>query len=133
MYKHTSGYMRNTKTHDSIHREIMKPILLDALEELFPKEKWIVHHRDGDRSNNDIFNLEVMVFKKHNSIHKTGNKYRLGKWPYACYARKKQNPWTKTWRCKIRYNGKDKYLGYFNDFKSCEIVAKLVMEELNEK
>jgi hypothetical protein len=54
-YYKKNGYMCNTKTDKYQHREIMEPLLLNALEELFPEEEWFVHHRDGNKTNNDIF------------------------------------------------------------------------------
>lgn len=124
------------------HRLIMKPILLDALEELFPKEKWIVHHRDSNPQNNDMFNLEVMAHSKHNTLHHGGKinssktikrmRNRIKDKPYAYLnIRKGQNPSTRVWNCRIRtWNGRRKSLGYFEDPISCKIIADLVLEEL---
>lgn len=38
----------------------------------------VVHHIDGDPSNDVLSNLEVMTRSEHASIHKKGNTYRLG-------------------------------------------------------
>ena len=75
----SNGYERYSNGGKYVHREIMKPILLDALEELFPDIKWNVHHKDGDKSNNDIFNLEIMTHEEHTSMNMKGNKFRVGK------------------------------------------------------
>lgn len=123
------GYCRDTKTREKIHRDIMKPILLDALEELFPKENWIVHHRDGDKQNNDLFNLEVMTQPKHGKLHNIGT--QRGKFRGTYYTRKR-DPWLKVWQSRIWYNGKNRSLGMFNDPVSSEIVYDLVWSEIHE-
>lgn len=124
------------------HRLIMKPILLDALEELFPDEKWVVHHKDENPQNNDILNLEVMTHGEHNKLHHGGKinssktikrmRNRTKARPYAYLViRKGQNPWTRVWNCRIRTGNKRRQsLGYFEDPISCEIVAKIVLEEI---
>lgn len=34
----------------------------------------IVHHKDGDKSNNDLENLDVMSRSEHSRVHQTGKK-----------------------------------------------------------
>lgn len=34
----------------------------------------VVHHKDGDKSNNSIENLEVMTLSEHSRFHMTGKK-----------------------------------------------------------
>lgn len=41
--------------------------------------EFAIHHKDGDHNNNDIENLQKVTREKHNSIHKKGNTYMLGK------------------------------------------------------
>jgi hypothetical protein len=125
-YISDEGYLINTRTYEKQHREVMGPILLDALEELFPNETWVTHHKDGDKTNNDIFNLEVFKQGEHIRMH------RKGKHPYAYYKHKNISPWKRVWSCRLRYNNKLNSLGQFEDFISCEIVAELVKEEIND-
>lgn len=117
----------------------MRPILLDALEELFPKETWVVHHKDEDRSNNNIFNLEMMTDSNHKRLHSNGNKYGIGNKsrlkqtgskPYATYINRNMNPYKRVWQSSLKYKNKRISLGVFEDFISCEIVAKIVMGEI---
>ena len=49
------------------HRQVMEDSLGRALE---PWE--IVHHKDGNRLNNALENLEVMTYDAHNIEHKAG-------------------------------------------------------------
>jgi len=50
------------------HRYLMEEHLN---RKLISKE--IVHHKDGDKLNNDISNLQVMSQSEHQRIHQTGN------------------------------------------------------------
>lgn len=136
-----NGYKCDTALNYE-HREIMKPILLDALEELFPDEKWVVHHRDGDRTNNDIFNLEVMTnsshFKHHRksfdmSKEKNGmykkRAHNAGKWPGVQFD-KRVNPENKPWSASIKYNGRRKRLPMCPDPISAMVIYEFVKEEI---
>jgi hypothetical protein len=38
-----------------------------------------IHHIDGDTTNNDISNLEMVSISEHNKIHKVGNKNCVGR------------------------------------------------------
>ena len=38
-----------------------------------------IHHIDGDTTNNDISNLEMVSISEHNQIHKVGNKNCVGR------------------------------------------------------
>lgn len=38
-----------------------------------------IHHKDGNKQNNSIYNLELIESFLHNSEHKSGNKNMLGK------------------------------------------------------
>lgn len=125
------GYLCDNQTFKRLHRELMKPILLDVLEDLFPDKNWIVHHKDDNKLNNDILNLFIMTNQEHTSLHKKKElgKQR-GKYKGTWYTNKTRNPWTRVWTSGIKYNGKLKSLGYFEDPLSAEIVYNLVFEEL---
>lgn len=36
----------------------------------------IVHHKDGNPSNNDISNLQIMTLEEHTSLHHAGRRYK---------------------------------------------------------
>lgn len=46
------------------------------------------------------------------------------------YKNKKGNPWNKVWYTQISYNGNRKFLGYFNDPLTCQIVHDFVADEI---
>ncbi len=54
------------------HRYIMEQYLGRKLE------RWeVVHHKDSDKSNNSIENLEVLSLSKHSRLHMIGKKLSL--------------------------------------------------------
>lgn len=53
------------------HRKIMEEYLGRKLE-----RHEVVHHKDGDKSNNDINNLEVMPLSYHSKMHMKGKKLK---------------------------------------------------------
>lgn len=60
------GYYQ-TKQYKKLHREIWKSKYGAVPEDC------LVHHKDGDKTNNEIDNLEVMEWGKHTRHHhKTG-------------------------------------------------------------
>lgn len=63
LVKYENGY--NKKGNVKIHRAIMEEKLGRRLS---PDE--IVHHKDGNRLNNDISNLEVMSRGDHSRLHR---------------------------------------------------------------
>lgn len=60
----TKGYVKYFQRHE--HRIVAEQLLGRKL-----RKGEIVHHKDGDKHNNSIGNLEVMNQSKHASIHFT--------------------------------------------------------------
>ena len=54
--------------HIDEHRLVMEQYLKRKLN-----KNEIVHHKDGDKSNNNIDNLEVMSLSDHSRLHQLGN------------------------------------------------------------
>ena len=63
LVKFQNGY--NKKGNVKLHRAIMEEALGRRLK---PNE--IVHHKDGNKQNNDISNLEVMERRDHSRLHR---------------------------------------------------------------
>jgi hypothetical protein len=40
---------------------------------------YVIHHKDEDKDNNNITNLQLMTCNDHNRLHMTGNQYWKGK------------------------------------------------------
>lgn len=66
------GLTINNKTK-LIHR-----IIWECVNGEIPKG-YDIHHIDGNTMNNSIYNLQIINAFTHNSMHKIGNKYRVGK------------------------------------------------------
>lgn len=60
-----SGYYRNSKIKDRIHRYVWKFYNGEI------PEGYHIHHKDHDKSNNDISNLELLPSHNHCSLHST--------------------------------------------------------------
>lgn len=66
-----SGYLEITRGKNrfkSVHRVVMEKHLGRKL-----KKDEVVHHIDGDKTNNEITNLKVMNRKEHNKLHALEN------------------------------------------------------------
>ena len=61
--RYINGYNKNGNVKE--HRYIMEQYLGRKL-----KENEIVHHKDGNKLNNDISNLEVMTRSEHSKLHR---------------------------------------------------------------
>lgn len=60
------GYLRNGKG-ELIHREIFKNHYGDI------PSNWVIHHKDENKLNNDLSNLELLSDSEHKKIHATLN------------------------------------------------------------
>ena len=60
-----------------------------------------VHHKDGDKLNNDMSNLELLTHAQHNREHR----FKGG----SAYYRKDRN----MWQAQVKENKKQKNLGLF--------------------
>ena len=57
-----------------LHRLIFEDFYQCDLDEVFP-EGALIHHVDGDKTNNNIWNLEVLSRAEHAAIHRKGVKH----------------------------------------------------------
>jgi len=133
------GYLRNIETGEMQHREVMKR-LLTWLEKEIPHKQWETHHKDGNRKNNERYNLIVMSKNTHMKLHGyTKNSFESkaavsknnhrGNFLGTSFSRDR-NPERKCWQSQIHYSGKRKHLGYFEDPISAEKIYKFVRKEL---
>ena len=67
-YRRPDGYIRVYRNgkHDLLHRWIMRDHLKRPLTRFE-----IVHHKDGNKRNNKLSNLEIMTLPNHNRHHFT--------------------------------------------------------------
>lgn len=67
-----NGYHRGKVNHsDLVHRQIAYEHIYKKHREKFPLpfSKYVVHHKDGKKTNNDISNLEILTPKEHDGEH----------------------------------------------------------------
>ena len=74
----TTGYYLITSRNEGnngklLHRLIFEDYYNINLDEEFP-EGVIIHHNDGNKTNNEIWNLIPMTHEEHMTIHMTGEK-----------------------------------------------------------
>jgi hypothetical protein len=76
MYLDSDGYVRINVDGQwrQEHRVIMERLLGRPL-----RDDEHIHHIDDDRTNNARENLRLVTKAEHNSIHKTGNRYWVGR------------------------------------------------------
>lgn len=69
-----NGYKREgtNRGSDLIHRQVAyKEIYLKNKEEYpMPFRKYVVHHKDGNKLNNDVSNLQILTKEEHYYLHK---------------------------------------------------------------
>lgn len=75
------------------------------------KKKHHIHHKDGDKENNDIENLEMVSSSKHNEIHFTEERKEIAKKNYD-KAREAAIRWHKTSPLSSMVHSKAAKLGW---------------------
>ena len=80
-YKDKNGYLRFKDSDKLVHRWIAyNKIYKSNHKKYFLKfGKYVVHHKDGDKFNNDPSNLQILRRKKHEKKHQHTHKTK-GSW-----------------------------------------------------
>ena len=66
------GYYRITSRKEGNHNKLLHRLFFEKFHGSIP-EGYIIHHKDGDKCNNCILNLELMSVRYHQNIHNMGN------------------------------------------------------------
>jgi len=70
----------------------------------------VVHHKDGNGLNNTKSNLEIVTLTENNRCSRKIKKSASSRYKGVAYITGR-----KKWQAKIEYNGKRKFLGYFEN------------------
>jgi hypothetical protein len=70
-YVDENGYLRFKGTDRLVHRDVAyRQIYLPKKRRYkLPFSKYQVHHRDGNKLNNDVSNLQILTKKRHKIKH----------------------------------------------------------------
>lgn len=66
------GYYRIMTRREGNHLKLLHRLIFEKFNGEVP-EGFIVHHRDGNKTNNCILNLELLSIAKHQNHHNVGN------------------------------------------------------------
>lgn len=102
---------KNSNRHcTSVHRLVTMAFLDHK-----PKgNKKVINHIDGDKTNNKLSNLEVVTNRENSTVcFKEYKNKRYSKQIGVTYS--KESYRRKRWKAMIQINGKNKFLGYFNN------------------
>lgn len=66
-----NGYLRYADSGILVHRDIAYIHIYLKNRDIYPMEfyRYVVHHKDGNKLNNKINNLEILTKKQHCSEH----------------------------------------------------------------
>jgi hypothetical protein len=69
IYEDSNGYLRFRESDDLVHREVAYKYIYKKNYYLYPFRSYIVHHKDRNKRNNRVDNLEILTHEEHNKIH----------------------------------------------------------------
>jgi hypothetical protein len=77
-YVDGKGYYRYYSSRKLVHRNIAFKEIYKCNRRKYPLRfsEYVVHHRDGNKLNNNVSNLQILTKDYHGNIHKR----RWGKW-----------------------------------------------------
>ena len=90
--------------------------------------KTIVDHIDGNPSNNNLENLQIISNRQNNSKRKSKSKYGTGVYLQTM---KYKNKIHKYFRAQIRINGKYNYLGLFKTPEEASAAYQEALRKIN--
>jgi len=72
LYMDDRGYLRFKDSKKTIHRWIAYKYIYKPNKQkyILPFRKYQIHHKDGNKTNNNVDNLELYIDKQHQEIHK---------------------------------------------------------------
>lgn len=154
------GYYRISSSKEGNMNKLLHRLIYEKEHNCTIPEGYVIHHLDGDKTNNDPNNLQMMEASKHNSLHMKGENNRYYGKKLSKTTRMKMSEARKglkhpcatytLWDIikvhfnksyfnkknplrksfKCKYKGKELPIGTFNEFVSCEIINTLITEAI---
>ncbi len=76
------GYYHITSRKEGNHHKLLHRLIFEDFYQIKLHPEIAIHHEDGDKTNNEIWNLIPMTANEHNLLHNTGeNNHNYGKYP----------------------------------------------------
>lgn len=66
------GYYMVTSTKEGNHKKLLHRLIWEDFWGCEIPKGYVIHHKDGNKLNNCILNLQLMRDKDHRSLHSTG-------------------------------------------------------------
>ena len=71
-YKDHHGYMRISSVKEGNHNKLVHRLVFEDFYKIKLPSDVIIHHNDGDKTNNEIWNLIPLTNEEHSRMHHTG-------------------------------------------------------------
>lgn len=71
-YKDYQGYMRISSVKEGNHNKLVHRLVFEDFYKIKLPPDVIIHHNDGDKTNNEIWNLIPLTNEEHSRMHHTG-------------------------------------------------------------
>jgi len=66
-YKNSNGYLEFTR--GDLKGKMIHVFIMECLKGRKLKRNEVVHHKDGNKTNNSVYNLELMLKSEHSRLH----------------------------------------------------------------
>jgi hypothetical protein len=76
-YKDYQGYMRISSVKEGNHNKLVHRLVFEDFYKIKLPHHIFIHHDDGDKTNNEIWNLIPMTNSEHSKLHNSGESHPL--------------------------------------------------------